>query len=127
MPKKSLYIPDDIDRDIIAAGVGESYSGRVSFLLTAAREMASAAVPDDIRCAELGALADALTGHVPQYDQGLHQVLRGAWFRLYQAPPALAQKWEVDTRDLASRLESTSLPVQIGLYETARRMAAMKE
>lgn len=112
MPKKSLYIPDAIESEIITARPYESYSGRVSFLLTAAGVMAAAAMPDEFSAAEIATVADALDGHAPQYDAGVEAVLQQAWFRVFQAS---------DGRELSARLAGLPLPAQLAVFERVRR------
>jgi hypothetical protein len=119
MAKKSLYIPDDIDRDIIAAGEGESYSGRVAYLLTIASKAMQAELPG-LHVGEWCAIADALNGHWPSYEQGVPAVLGSAWHSVFDSAPELDAKWKVDCAVLARRLLDMPLTAQAGVYEIAR-------
>lgn len=119
MPKKSLYIPDDIDTAVIAASDAESYSGRVSYLCGIAVQVAVDAAPA-LSVGQWCAIADALNGYLPSYEQGPAQVLRGCWFNVYDSAPELDAKWRVDCAALARQLGDLPLAAQAGVYEIAR-------
>ena len=116
MPKKSLYIPDAIDA-IIDAGEGESYSGRVSYLIALANKLASDSGPK-LAPSEWTAVSIAVAGYVPNYESGVEAVLRGAWHAVFDH--ALSAK---KFPGLARKLSGMTLGQQAEVFEQARVMA----
>lgn len=119
MPKKSLYIPDDIDANIIAASESESYSARVAYMCGVAHKVALEAAPA-LSVGEWCSIADALNGHYPSYEQGVNAVLGSAWHSVFDSAPECDEKWGVDCASLARRLLDLPLAAQAGVYEIAR-------
>lgn len=119
MPKKSIYVPDDVDEAIIAASDAESYSGRVAYLATIAVTTAIEAAPA-LKVGEWCAIADALNGHLPMYEQGAGNVLRSAWHSVFDSGSECDEKWGVDCAELARRLSALPLAAQAGVFEIGR-------
>lgn len=115
MPRKSLYLPDAVDALIDARG--ESYSGRVAFLLTLAQLLQAQPRPA-LSGAEMRVVAQAVAGYVPAYDRGPEAVLRGAWHAVFDRTAD-----GVDTAALAKRLAALPLAEQAWLFEQARAQA----
>lgn len=118
MPKKSLYIPDTIDQ-IVSSGEADSYSGRVSYLVTLARDLAFAEVPA-LTVGEWCAIADANNGTLHTYEHGPATVFRGAWHSVYDSAPECDEKWGVNCEALAKRLAALPLAAQAAVFEIAR-------
>ena len=117
MPKKSLYISDDIDA-LIGAFDGESYSGRLSYLVALGAllvESEEITLPP----AQLRLVADALATYEPPYAQGAEAVLRGAWHAVFDSAAA-TRKYP----DLARQLAALPLGQQAAIYERARAVLA---
>ena len=120
MPKKSLYIPDTIDA-LIGAGEGESYSGRVSYLIMLAHKLASEGGAK-LSPPEWTAVSLAVADYLPNYESGVEAVLRGAWHSVFDHA-LTAKKFP----DLASRLAQLPLAQQAEIFEQARTMAAERK
>ena len=116
MPKKSLYIPDEIDA-LIGAQEGESYSGRVSYLVALAHKLASESGAR-LSAAEWSVVAEAIADYAPNYEAGVEAVLRGAWHAVFDH--ALRAK---KSPNLARKLSDMPLAQQAEAFEVARAMA----
>ena len=116
MPKKSLYIPDAVDA-IIDARVGESYSGRVSYLIMLGQKLASNSGAQ-LSAPEWTVVSVAVGGYDPNYESGVEAVLRGAWHAVFDHPLS-AKKFP----GLARKLSDMPLGQQAEVFEQARTMA----
>lgn len=118
MPKKSLYIPDAIDA-IIDAGEGESYSGRVGFLIALVDRIVVDAVPD-LTNGEWVAVFQAVRQCNPVYERGPEAVLRDAWNGIPDAVDHSVGATVVDEAGLMRRLKAMPLASQAAAFEVAR-------
>lgn len=119
MPKKSLYVSDETDK-IVACRNGESFSGRVGYLLKLGASIAENAAPA-LALGEWLAIVNALNGHSPNYDHAPPALLRAAWHCLYDTRMECAEQWGVDSVDLAQRLTAMPLSAQAAVFEVAQR------
>ena len=119
MPEKSLYIPNDVDRSIIAAAPAESYSGRVVYLCTLGHRLALEAAPA-LSLGEWCAAADALNGYWLDYEAGVEAVASGVRHELFDAASDLDERWQVDCTALARRLAEMPLGSQAAVLEIVR-------
>lgn len=117
MPRKSLYLPDAVDALVDARG--DSYSGRVAFLVTLAHELQAPPRPA-LSGPEMRVITQAVAGYVPAYDRGPAAVLRGAWHAVFDRAAD-----GVDTAALAKKLAALPMPEQAWIFERAR--AAVRE
>ena len=115
MPKKSLYIPDEIDA-LIGALDRESYSGRVSYLVALAHKLATESGAR-LTPTEWSVVADAIASYAPNYEGGVEAVLRGAWHAVFD--DAVAAK---KAPTLARKLSDMPLAQQAEVFEVARAM-----
>lgn len=118
MPKKSIYIPDEI-ADIIAAGESESYSGRIAYIISIAHMGMLDAAPE-LELNEWLAVASAMNGYYLNYEAGSDTVLRWAWLNLLDAAPELNETWCVSCGDLARRIQAMPRMAQAGILEVVR-------
>lgn len=119
MPKKSLYIPDGVDRDVIAAAPAESYSGRVAYLCALGHRLALDSAPA-LTLGEWCAVADALNGYWLDYEAGVEAVASGVRHELFDAAPELDERWQVDCTALSRRLAEMPLGAQAAVLEIGR-------
>ena len=115
MPKKSLYIPESIDA-IIGAGEGESYSGRVSYLIALADKLASSSGAK-LSPPEWLAVSRVVGEYLPNYEAGVEAVLRGAWHAVFD-DPMITKKFP----ELARKLSGMPWGQQAEVFEQARTM-----
>ena len=118
MPKKSLYIPSEIDA-LISAGEAESYSKRCAFLISMAVEMLLANTPE-LRLGEWCAIADAMNGTHFMYEMGPKGLVHSAWHGVYDSAPECNEKWGVDCEELSKRLRGMTLAEQFAVFEIGR-------
>lgn len=116
MARKTLYIPETVEA-VIDATEGESYSGRVSFLVLLSAELMTPPEPA-LTPAELRVVTQAVRDYVPAYDRGPEAVLRGAWHAVFDQA-----KSRIDTAALAKRLGALPLAAQAWIFEAARKGA----
>ena len=119
MPKKSLYISDDIDA-LVGAFEHESYSGRLCYLVALGALLVDreeiGIPPSQVRL-----IADALASYEPPYAQGVEAVLRGAWHAVFDSAAATRKH-----PDLARHLAALPLGQQAAIYEMARNVLAKR-
>lgn len=118
MPKKSLYIPDAIDR-IIDVRPGESYSGRVGYLIALADQIMVDAVPE-LTNGEWVAVFQAVRQSDPVYERGPEAILRDVWNGIPDAVDHSAGRTTIDEASLMKRLKALPLASQAAAFEVAR-------
>lgn len=67
------------------------------------------------------ALASALNGHYPAYEQGPRAVFGSAWHSLYDSASEADAQFGVDCKSLAHRLQAMPLAAQAGVFEVVKR------
>lgn len=117
--KRSTYYPPAVAA-IIAASEGDAFSPRVAHLITLADALVMPEVPA-LPLAEWIALASALNGHYPAYEQGPRAVFGSAWHSVYDSAPESDSQFGVDCKSLAHRLQAMSLAAQAGTFEVIKR------
>jgi hypothetical protein len=118
MPKKSLYIPDAIDA-IIDASEGESYSGRVGYLVALADRVALDAMPA-FTFGEWVAIVTAVRDCRPNYERGPEAVLHDAWNGVLDSVDHSVGGWTIDEAALVKRLKTLPLAAQAAAFEVGR-------
>lgn len=120
--KRSTYYPP-IVAAIIAASEGDAFSPRVAHLITLADALVMPEVPA-LALHEWLALASALNGHYPAYEQGPRSVFGSAWHSLYDSATECDAQFGVDCKALAHRLQAMPLASQAGVFEVIKRFWA---
>lgn len=117
--KRSTYYPPSVAA-IISASEGDAFSPRVAHLITLADALVMPEVPA-LALSEWLALASALNGHYPAYEQGPRAVFGSAWHSLYDSAPEADAQYCVDCKALAHRLQAMPLASQAGVFEVIKR------
>lgn len=117
--KRSTYYPPSV-ATIIAASEGDAFSPRVAHLIVLADALVMPEVPA-IPLSEWLALAYALNGHYPAYEQGPRAVFGSAWHSVYDSAPNADSQFGVDCKALAHRLQALPLAAQAGVFEVIKR------
>ena len=111
----SYYLPAPV-ASILAIGEVDSASGRISHMITLAEMLVNEAVPT-LSVGEWTAIADALNGHWPSYEQGPKAVFGSAWHSVHGSAPELDAKYEISCRALAHKLMAMPLAQQAAVFE----------
>lgn len=117
--KRSTYFPAVIET-IISATEADNFSQRASHLIALADALVMPEVPS-LALVEWLALASALNGHYPAYEQGPRSVFGSAWHSVYDSAPDADSQFGVDCKALAHRLQSLPLAAQAGVFEVIKR------
>lgn len=117
--KRSTYYPPSVAA-IISASEGDAFSPRVAHLITLADALVMPEVPA-LALSEWMALASALNGHYPAYEQGPRAVFGSAWHSVYDSDPDADSQFGVDCKSLAHRLQAMPLAAQAGAFEVVKR------
>lgn len=117
--KKSIYLSKKIN-DSIALGGEDTLSGRVSHLISVADALVSEHCPA-LTASEWCAIANALNGHWPSYEQGPKSVFGSAWHSLYDSAPEADAMYDVDCKALAHKLQAMPLAAQHAVFEVAAK------
>lgn len=121
MAKHSIHVPDAIENIIaIPEGSAESYSGRLSYLVTMADTLAREQMPE-LTVGEWGAIVDANMSTLHQYSMGIQSVLSGLWHNLFDFAKEGNEKWGVDCVALARRMQSMPLGAQAAVFEVIKQ------
>lgn len=111
----SYYMPSSV-ASILAIGEVDSASGRISHMITLAEMLINEAIPP-LSVGEWTAVADALNGHWPSYEQGPAMVFGGAWLSVHDSAPELDPKYDISCRALAHKLMAMPLAQQAAVFE----------
>ena len=111
----SYYLPATV-ATILAIGEVDSASGRISHMITLAESLINEAVPT-LSVGEWTAIADALIGHLPSYEQGPAMVFGSAWHSVHDSAPELDTKYDISCRALAHKLMAMPIAQQAAVFE----------
>lgn len=117
--KRSTYFPAVIET-IISATEADNFSQRASHLIALADALVMPEVPA-LSLPEWLALASALNGHYPAYEQGPRAVFGSAWHSVYDSAPEADAQFGVDCKALAHKLQALPLAAQAGVFEVIKR------
>lgn len=117
--KRSIYLSQQV-ADTLALSDTDSFSPRVAHLITLADALVMPEVPA-LALSEWMALASALNGHYPAYEQGPRAVFGSAWHSVYDSAPEADAQFGVDCKSLAHRMQAMPLAAQAGAFEVVKR------
>lgn len=121
--KRSIYLSQQV-ADTLALSETDSFSGRVGHLISIADALVAEHCPE-LSAGEWCAIANALNGHWPSYEQGPKSVFGSAWHSLYDSAPEADAQYGVDCKSLAHKLQALPLSAQHAVFEvTAKRFWA---
>ena len=124
MAKHSIHVPEAIETIIaVPDGAAESYSGRVSYLISLADTLAREQMPE-LTAGEWGAILDANMSTLHQYSAGIQYVLSGLWHNLFDFAPEGDEKWGVDCAALARRMQAMPIGAQAAVFEIVKQFWA---
>ena len=119
----SYYLPASV-AEILSIGDDDSSSGRISHMVVLAHMLINESVPT-IVLGEWRAIADAIKGHLPSYEQGPKSVFGGAWHIVHDSWDKLDEKWGVDCKAVAHKLMAMPISQQAAVFEIcAKRFLA---
>jgi hypothetical protein len=115
----SYYLPASV-ASILAIGEADSASGRISHMIALAEALINEAVPA-LSVGEWTAVADALNGHWPSYEQGPKAVFGSAWHSVHDSWLEADQRWGTDCKALAHKLMAMPLAQQAAVFEVCAK------
>lgn len=121
MPKHSIYLSDQMHAslDLDPAGV-EGTSARLSYLISVALEGMRDNVPT-LPLNEWQCLLDVTNGHYRSHNDPLTFQLEGWVFSIAESGPECDEKWGLDCKALARKVNALPLIQRCAAYEVCRR------
>ncbi len=127
MPKHSIYLSDQVHErlDLDPAGV-EGMSARLSHLIAVALEGMRDNMPT-LPLNEWQTLLDVSNGHYRSHNDPLPAQLESWIFSISESGPECDEKWGVDCRALARKINGLPLIQKCAAYEVCRRFWVRKD
>lgn len=116
--KSSIYIPDHVNR-IIGAYGRATYSGTITTLVERYTRITADACPE-LTEAEWSAICDALNGAALLMGSGGMDLAAMVWAEVADAH-GLGEKYGVDCRELAAKLQALPLAGRYSVWDVAAR------
>ncbi len=121
MSKRSIYFSAPIERILcIDDESHESFSGRVSYLITLADMLSREQMPS-LTEQEWCAIVYANAGSYHDYSAGVIQVLGGLWHNLFDYATEGDTKWGIDCVALARRMRAMPIGAQAAVFEAVKK------